>query len=94
MKYIAKNIPSSLNETVESLLKKVAVQLGVSVTELRIRVIKREWHPDKTGDHLVVSVEAETKDFIHNTPISPPKKKSALSLRLDDIPTSRGGLWH
>lgn len=67
MKYIAKNIITSVDETPAALRRKVAEKLGVSSLGLRIKVIRREWRRGKTGGYLVVNVEAETNEFIHNT---------------------------
>ena len=67
MKYIAKNIITSVDETPTSLRRKVAEKLGVSPLGLRIKVIRREWRRGKTAGYLVVHVEAETNEFIHNT---------------------------
>lgn len=67
MKYIAKNIVTTPDETPTALRKKVAEKLGVSSLGLRINVIRREWRRGKTAGYMVVTVEAETNEFIHNT---------------------------
>ncbi len=67
MKYVAKNVITSIDETPTALRKKVAEKLGVSPLGLRINVIRREWRRGKTGGYMVVTVEAETNEFIHNT---------------------------
>ena len=67
MKYIADHILLSPDETLPSLRRKVAEQLGVSTSGLRVSVIRKSWKRSKNGGFIEARVEAETNEFIHNT---------------------------
>lgn len=67
MKFLVDNILVSENDLASTIRKKVADRLGANYRSLRIQVLSKRWVNGEEGGSILLSVLAETNEFLRST---------------------------
>ena len=67
MKFLVDDILVNENDAPATIRKKVADRLGANYRSLRIQVLNRRWIRNEDGGHVLLSVLAETNEFLRST---------------------------